>query len=280
MAQNRFMLILVFVGVAVSACSTQRKIVPTLSPIVITSISISATDTPAPTNTSTATNTSTPTHTPRPTYTPRPVHTPTPTPECEFDATYLKDVTIPDNTRLEPGEEFVKTWLVENSGTCHWSSDVTVAFQSGDKMSARQSGTLGRMIRTGDEVNISIPMEAPDQPGKYRSTWRFYDTNGTPFGDQLTVMIISGVSPTIPPQPTQPPPPVTPPPQPTAPPQLPTETPPPAEICNCSGDLYNCNDFGTHAQAQACYNYCLSLGRGDVHRLDRDNDGVACESLP
>jgi micrococcal nuclease len=56
-------------------------------------------------------------------------------------------------------------------------------------------------------------------------------------------------------------------------------TQPPA-VCNCSGNLYNCSDFGTHAQAQACYNYCKSLGRGDVHRLDGDNDGSACESLP
>jgi hypothetical protein len=51
-------------------------------------------------------------------------------------------------------------------------------------------------------------------------------------------------------------------------------------LCDCSGNLYNCSDFSTHAQAQACYNYCVSLGRGDVHRLDGDSDSLACESLP
>ena len=50
--------------------------------------------------------------------------------------------------------------------------------------------------------------------------------------------------------------------------------------CSCSGNLYNCSDFSSHASAQACYNYCKSIGRGDVHRLDGDNDGSACESLP
>jgi len=50
--------------------------------------------------------------------------------------------------------------------------------------------------------------------------------------------------------------------------------------CDCSGDIYNCSDFSTHAEAQACYEYCKSLGRGDVHRLDGNNDGIACESLP
>ena len=53
-----------------------------------------------------------------------------------------------------------------------------------------------------------------------------------------------------------------------------------AAVCDCSGDLYDCSDFSTHAEAQACYEYCESLGRGDIHCLDRDNDGIACESLP
>jgi len=53
-------------------------------------------------------------------------------------------------------------------------------------------------------------------------------------------------------------------------------SPPP---CDCSGDIYNCSHFSTHAEAQACYEYCKSLGRGDIHRLDGDNDGIACESL-
>lgn len=52
-------------------------------------------------------------------------------------------------------------------------------------------------------------------------------------------------------------------------------------VCSCSGDTLNCSDFSTHSQAQACYNYCFSLGRGDVHGLDgNDKDGLACESLP
>jgi hypothetical protein len=63
---------------------------------------------------------------------------------------------------------------------------------------------------------------------------------------------------------------------------LPTNTvppPPPAAVCDCSGNLYNCSDFSTHSQAQACFNYCSPIA-GDVHALDRNNDGNACESLP
>ena len=52
-------------------------------------------------------------------------------------------------------------------------------------------------------------------------------------------------------------------------------------ICPCSGDTLNCTeDFSTQAQAQACFIYCVAQGAGDIHRLDGNNDGVACESLP
>jgi hypothetical protein len=55
---------------------------------------------------------------------------------------------------------------------------------------------------------------------------------------------------------------------------------PPAAVCNCSGLDLDCNNFSTHNQAQACFDYCWSQGYGDVFGLDRDNDGLACEALP
>jgi hypothetical protein len=39
----------------------------------------------------------------------------------------------------------------------------------------------------------------------------------------------------------------------------------------------DCSGFATHAEAQAFFE---SAGAGDPHRLDRDGDGVACETLP
>jgi len=49
--------------------------------------------------------------------------------------------------------------------------------------------------------------------------------------------------------------------------------------CDCHGPDLDCGDFACQPEAQACYEYCLSQGVGDVFRLDGDNDGVACESL-
>lgn len=59
---------------------------------------------------------------------------------------------------------------------------------------------------------------------------------------------------------------------------VPTSTP--ALLYNCSRDVYNCSSFSTQAAAQRVYDYCVALGFGDIHRLDQDSDGEACESLP
>jgi hypothetical protein len=54
----------------------------------------------------------------------------------------------------------------------------------------------------------------------------------------------------------------------------------PSPPCNCNGPDLDCSDFATQVEAQQCYEYCKSRGYGDVFRLDTDNDGIACESLP
>lgn len=72
-------------------------------------------------------------------------------------------------------------------------------------------------------------------------------------------------------------------PQPTEPPVIftPVELPPTQSApCSCSADQYNCTDFATSRQAQACHDFCRSTVGYDIHRLDgNDADGLACESL-
>jgi hypothetical protein len=47
---------------------------------------------------------------------------------------------------------------------------------------------------------------------------------------------------------------------------------------DCSSDRYNSSDFSTQAAAQICYNYCIAYGKDDIHKLDADINGKACES--
>jgi len=47
----------------------------------------------------------------------------------------------------------------------------------------------------------------------------------------------------------------------------------------CSYNAYNCDAFNTHAEAQKVFEACGGTGN-DIHHLDRDADGLACETLP
>ncbi len=47
----------------------------------------------------------------------------------------------------------------------------------------------------------------------------------------------------------------------------------------CEINAYNCSDFHSHAEAQSVYEHCIAEAAGDIHDLDRDDDGDACEAL-
>lgn len=48
----------------------------------------------------------------------------------------------------------------------------------------------------------------------------------------------------------------------------------------CEQNVYNCGDFSTQPEAQEVYDTCHTSDNPDRHGLDKDGDGVACQSLP
>jgi hypothetical protein len=131
----------------------------------------------------TLTDTLTPTDTqpPPPTNTPVPTATNTPIP-CDH-ITWGKDVTIPDGTEMVPGEVFIKTWRLENSGTCTWTSGYSLVFESGDSMGAPAAIQLTTgTVAPGQEIDVSVELEAPDIHGSYQGNFKLRSTSGTVFG--------------------------------------------------------------------------------------------------
>jgi hypothetical protein len=45
---------------------------------------------------------------------------------------YVADATIPDGTVFDGGEDFTKTWRVQNAGTCKWDEGYKLVYLSGD----------------------------------------------------------------------------------------------------------------------------------------------------
>lgn len=117
---------------------------------------------------------------------------PTATPNPCFNLLYIKDVTIPDGTRLKAGETFTKTWEVQNIGGCAWRPGFTFRHVGGDSMRGNPV-TLTEAIPTGAKRQLSVELVVPSGiNGVIESAWQMSDENGIFFGDTLFVQIVVG----------------------------------------------------------------------------------------
>jgi hypothetical protein len=104
---------------------------------------------------------------------------------------FVSDVTIPDNTQMDPGETFTKTWKVLNAGTCAWEAGFRFALTGGEAMGS-STLTLPSAVPAGSQFDISVPMTAPSTAGTYRGNWRMSTSTGQFFGDEVYVVIVVG----------------------------------------------------------------------------------------
>lgn len=108
-----------------------------------------------------------------------------------YGLAFVSDVTIPDNTQMDPGESFTKTWKVKNSGSCAWDAGFKFQLASGNAMGA-QAVSLPSAVAAGATYDISVPMTAPSTNGTVRGDWRMSTGAGQFFGDQVYVTIVVG----------------------------------------------------------------------------------------
>jgi hypothetical protein len=148
----------------------------------------------------------TPTNTPAPTATPLPAlptFAPLPLSTISFDAptalpgsgaaacsdaAFVADVTIPDNTRLDPGQKFAKTWRVQNTGTCPWNPSFKLTHHDGLEMGGADV-YLPLPVPVGQQVDLTVNLRAPTSPGDYYGRWQLQDDAERPFGSYLSVVI-------------------------------------------------------------------------------------------
>ena len=114
---------------------------------------------------------------------------PTPTPPCTNILTYNKDLTIPDDTAVAPGQSIDKQWLVTNSGSCNWDSRYRLKLINGDVMGTASEEAL-YPARAGTQATLRILFTAPSAAGTYRSAWQAFGPGNEAFGDPVYIQII------------------------------------------------------------------------------------------
>lgn len=110
---------------------------------------------------------------------------PSPTPGeegCIDRAGFVSDVTIPDDTFIDPGDSFVKTWRLQNMGTCTWTSSYALVFSHGDQMGGPGSVALSGAVNPGETVDLSVNLTAPGTEGTYQGYWMLRNNSGVLFG--------------------------------------------------------------------------------------------------
>jgi len=110
--------------------------------------------------------------------------TPTPTPillPCNW-ASFITDVTIPDDTVMKGGEKFTKTWRLKNIGSCAWNSEYSIVFSNGDNLDGPTEQILGTSVGISQTVDISVDLTAPSDPGNYVGYYKLRSNDGIVFG--------------------------------------------------------------------------------------------------
>ncbi|HIE57695.1 MAG TPA: hypothetical protein EYP88_05640 [Anaerolineales bacterium] len=140
---------------------------------------------PPPTASATPPSPAPPTNPPPTTAPPDTAIPPTPTTKplpCDR-IKFVEDVTIDDGTEIAAGEPFEKIWRLKNVGTCTWDSGYDLVFDSGDQMSAPASQQLTTgTVAPGQEIDVSVTLTAPDDPGKYRAYFKLRNGDNVVFG--------------------------------------------------------------------------------------------------
>jgi uncharacterized protein YkwD len=95
---------------------------------------------------------------------------------CKDSAVLLRDLTIPDNTKVNAGEKFTKTWEFQNTGKCPWAN-YTLNFSASDQMGAPLSAPVDTTL-PGKKVNISVELTAPSVDGAYTGYFTLKDSSG------------------------------------------------------------------------------------------------------
>ncbi len=111
---------------------------------------------------------------------------------------FIDDVTIPDDTVMQPGQTFRKVWRIQNAGSCVWTAGYQLVFTSGDPMGNVYAANLPAVVAPGETIDVSVDLIAPRAFGEFQGNWKLRSPSGNVFGtanasnDAIWVKIVVG----------------------------------------------------------------------------------------
>ena len=91
--------------------------------------------------------------------------------QCEDYATFLADITYPDNTVVTTGETFTKTWEIRNDGDCAWGPGYTIEGVSGSFLEVIPVEESFPNVQPSQTIQLSLVLTAPQETGEVSGSW-------------------------------------------------------------------------------------------------------------
>ena len=189
------MLILSACGGQAAGETSTATTAATEAPIATTAVPVTEapvmTDTAAPASLETTATSSTPLSTTPTVGTLQPANAA----DCTNSASFVADVTIPDNTNVAGGTTFTKTWRISNTGTCIWGPDYKLTHYSDELLGAPPSVPLP-ITNPGQTADISVNLVAPNANGTHRGNFVVENPKGLimKVGDDSRLWVIINVT--------------------------------------------------------------------------------------
>jgi len=103
-------------------------------------------------------------------------------------------VTLADGSVVARGATYIKTWRFRNDDAVEaWPAGTRLLFvgkNSSDRMAAPDEVLVQRPVQPGDELDISVPLTAPNAPGRYCAYFRLSDAQGRRFGQRVWASVL------------------------------------------------------------------------------------------
>ena len=106
---------------------------------------------------------------------------------------FIRDVTIPDGTRIRIGRKFKKIWEIQNIGAVVWDNRFLAREGVCDGPGRLKSTSRIRVPYTlpGERCQVKIDLIASAQPGSCYAEWKMVDSSGKYLFPNETPLFVS-----------------------------------------------------------------------------------------
>jgi hypothetical protein len=88
-----------------------------------------------------------------------------------LQAKFIKDITVPDLSKLPSQSVFKKVWRIQNTGSCTWAEDESYIVHENGSSLGGVSTRLPTTVKPGQNVDVQVSLTSPTLPGLYTGGW-------------------------------------------------------------------------------------------------------------